>query len=782
LSKKKDEEPDGFPSEEELRDQSTRALKFMCNQHGINASGNKETIVKRLIDYFEEEKKKGEKKGKKEEKKKEKEEKKKEKEEKKKEKEEKKKEDKKKSKEVGDVEDLLLQEIKTDMRKDVEKTHPYTCSLCNTKLTGKENECPGCEVTFGEKVLALFDSDWDVYKDIPTTEEVKKMSKVELKEICHILGFEEEMKEEEMRSLLLELIGEDEDEVVELIREEEESFNPKRALEETNYIRDTLHKYTEALQLYDRIIEWELEHNIIEFLEEALIQKGICLQYMNEFRKARECYTLAQEVNPKNPEIKALLMGVKALSQSKDDKEPTGVLGTSATNLKERIHHLLDDEEVQEQKIGDPGYSPGFKETGEKRVEIAITKEPEPVPKAEEKPTPPEDKGPGKDEVILKDMDHMSDKLDKLKQIKDSIDLGDIENTSASGAGIVIDNMAAKATRIEEPQAPEVPKPPEVEGEIVVDTQTGEVDAEVVEEIADAEPEVITPEIMEKKSVVDAEVVGEEKAEEDEEVEGEIVAPKVEAEVEEVPKTEKVAKPKGSVDAFSSGNKSLDALVEGGFPASANILVTAPPFVGKEMILFEFIKQTLENDYPAIIVTTGDPIMVVRTKMGHVMEQFQEFEAKEMVGWVDPRSDGIKDKYGGAGAKGQEDYSLILKAVEDMSKRFIEKKGGSTVVFVSLTPIISYRDPKDIKAFLESLTSLVEEMRQVGLYSIDSDMHDETEIELIEQAMSGIIDIKENQNARSKKDKNLLKIRKMPKIEESRWLPFLAEDTSYKVG
>ena len=100
--------------------------------------------------------------------------------------------------------------------------------------------------------------------------------------------------------------------------------------------------------------------------------------------------------------------------------------------------------------------------------------------------------------------------------------------------------------------------------------------------------------------------------------------------------------------------------------------------------------------------------------MGQVMDTFQDYEEKDMIGWIDPRSDKLKDRYGGSGAEEQDDYSLILTAVEDMSKRFVDEKGSSTVVFISLTPVISYREPKEIKKFLGGLTSIVAEMGQVS--------------------------------------------------------------------
>jgi len=823
---KKEQKKTKFPTEEELRDSNAKAIKLICNQHGISASGNRDTIINRLLKHFSDEEKKEDKKkgskhsepkvhrspespgskddpgrnrdakgasvsklpGKK------------------------KDDDKKGSKKKDDagkkestdenqkgsrgtkVSRDTFSEKKKEEKAPVEEersegAHPYTCSLCQSKLTGEEEECPGCGTVFGESVAALIDSDWDFHSDIPTPDEIKKMKKKGLKEVCQVLGFENEMSVDEMRSLLLELIeDEEEDNVVEIVGQDRESFDPKRALEETNYIRDNLHKYTEALHLYDRIIEWELMHNRLGELEEALLQKGICLQYMNEFSKARECYILAQEVNPKNPEIKALLMGVNALDKFYENPEQKNALEPDETSLKDRILRILDMDGSQTKMVVDEKYSPGFEETADKKVEVALKPEPEPQEGEPDYSLPDEEAKPRKDDVILEGMDEMSERLDKLKKLKDSIDIKDIEMKSSGGAGIVIVNKVAKATRIEEPEAPEVPEPKEMVAEIVEETKGGaekEEEEEDEEEVAEAEPEVITPEVMDEGGVVEGELIEEGKIVEDGEVEAEIVAPEVEAEIEETPEIKIEGSPKApkrKEGPFQTGNDSLNTVINGGFPSSSNILISAPPFMGSEMILFEFIHHNLEDDLPSIIITTGDPIMVIRTRMNQIMPEFEKYEEKEMVGWIDPRSDSLKEKFDSKKGKGPEDHSLILTAIDDFSERFLNEHGGFTLAFVSLTPAISYRDPKEIKDFLGNLTTRVKDQGQVGVYNIDSDMHDETEIKILEDSVSGIIDIKENQNARSKKDKSLIMIRKMPHSSQSRWLPYLADETSYKIG
>jgi hypothetical protein len=117
-----------------------------------------------------------------------------------------------------------------------------------------------------------------------------------------------------------------------------------------------------------------------------------------------------------------------------------------------------------------------------------------------------------------------------------------------------------------------------------------------------------------------------------------------------------------------------------------------------------------------------------------------------------------------------------------MSSGFVKEHRRFDLVFVSLTPLVSYRDPHEIRTFIEELTSFITGSGQLGIYGLDSDMHDETETNLLEGAMSGIIDIKENDNARSKDHKNLLMIRTMPHCSPTRWLPFMTDERSYKIG
>ena len=52
---KKEQTKSEFPTEEELRSSTSKALKLICNKYGIIASGNKEAIINRLVKHFKDE-------------------------------------------------------------------------------------------------------------------------------------------------------------------------------------------------------------------------------------------------------------------------------------------------------------------------------------------------------------------------------------------------------------------------------------------------------------------------------------------------------------------------------------------------------------------------------------------------------------------------------------------------------------------------------------------------------------------------------------------------------
>lgn len=819
--KKKQDEPDennGLPTKEDIENANVKELKLFCNKFNLKVSGRKADLIERLLEHISTD---GDEEP-----------------------------EVETPSELGelppepidegpedpppppdyepeqevlipegldDTESGLVGEMKPGGKSDPDS---FTCSLCDSKLHGHEDVCPGCGVTFGSRVAALIDDDWDVYRDIPTADEVKTMSYSELKDILEMLGFTKKMKKSEMRDLLIELIDdeEEEDNIVETIKEVE-TFNPKKALNETNYIRDNLQKYTEAITLYDRIIEWSLEHTSVMELDEVLVQKGICLQYMNEFTRAMDCYNLALEVNPKNSEIKALIMGAKALDNFYDKPKKSSSMDPTAS-LQERVRQLIEGEPRKPQVMVDQSYSPEFKEAVSDRVEVVIAPSKKPV---DEDPHFKPSMRSGRDDQILKDMDEMSERLERLKKLKESIDIHDIEEKGHRSVGIEIDKKVATATRIEEPQASPAPKPQEVDAEIVQggskrrrkkapalegpeedqdteEEQVGEQDTEEEQvggqdeawENAGQEGQIPAPPAdME----IDADLVEDVVAEiesfngeldlEDKEVDAELLEDKPPIDIEEQSVldnevSENVCSSAGEI--VSSGNKTMDKLLDGGFPGASNVLINAPPFTGSEMIIYEFVKSYLSREQPAIIITTSDPIMVIRTNMNQVMPDFEESESKELVAWIDPRSESARKRFDIGGMNLPEDHALIVKGIRDLAEQFKGMGTKFNVCCVSLTPVISYREPKEIKTFLGQLTSLVTEMGLVGLYLVDSDMHDETEKKLLEDAMAGVIEVKENASSRGKDDKNLLKISKMPHCKETRWLPFFSDDASYRIG
>src|SRR5881296_2652529 len=99
-------------------------------------------------------------------------------------------------------------------------------------------------------------------------------------------------------------------------------------------------------------------------------------------------------------------------------------------------------------------------------------------------------------------------------------------------------------------------------------------------------------------------------------VKARITTPAGEAEAEEAIAVEKKA------DRVKTGTPRLDDLLYGGIPFNSNILFVGPPFVGKEVVILNFVAEGLKKGIPAILITTSKPPAEVQKEMGPTNRMF----------------------------------------------------------------------------------------------------------------------------------------------------------------
>ncbi len=224
---------------------------------------------------------------------------------------------------------------------------------------------------------------------------------------------------------------------------------------------------------------------------------------------------------------------------------------------------------------------------------------------------------------------------------------------------------------------------------------------------------------------------------------------------------------------FKSGLVQIDS-VSGGFEAGTNFLVLAPPMSFAEELAYSFTKP-LHGEY-AIILSTND-------RAAEVIDAFKLIGVdKRYVGTIDAitksSTPGIVDTsrlmfvasptdLTGIGIK----FSKMVELIFD--GEFTEGESGlfpPPIRFCvnSVSTLLMYRKLEVLYQFLHVLTSKLKKIDGVGFYLLNRESFDEKTISLIKQLMTGVIEVKVEQNT------HYMRIQGMKGVS-SDWLKFLIQ-------
>ena len=221
---------------------------------------------------------------------------------------------------------------------------------------------------------------------------------------------------------------------------------------------------------------------------------------------------------------------------------------------------------------------------------------------------------------------------------------------------------------------------------------------------------------------------------------------------------------------FKSGIAQIDS-VSGGFEAGANFLVLAPPMSLAEELAYS-LTRPLTGEY-AIVLSTND-------RAAEVVDAFKVIGAdKRYVGTIDAitksSTPGITDTnrlmfvasptdLTGIGIK----FSKMVELIFDGD--FSDGESGlfpPPVRFCvnSVSTLLMYRKLEILYQFLHVLTSKLKKIDGVGFYLLNKESFDEKTVSLIKQLMTGVIEVKVEQNVHYMRIQGI-------KCLSSEWLKF----------
>ncbi len=205
---------------------------------------------------------------------------------------------------------------------------------------------------------------------------------------------------------------------------------------------------------------------------------------------------------------------------------------------------------------------------------------------------------------------------------------------------------------------------------------------------------------------------------------------------------------------YTLGIKELDAAI-GGIKKGSNIMLIGPPMSGKEVILYYIMYYGASKNENAVITVT------TRESATNILEWFKDHKLAlplARIGIVDC----VTKTLGGAAVENENikiasspvDLTGIgVKISQFFEEYYMKKNIRKTQLHInSLSTILMYSNIQTVFRFLHVFTGRIKATGALGIYTIESGMHDEQSIATLKQLFDGMIEIK------SEDDKNFIRV------------------------
>ncbi len=195
---------------------------------------------------------------------------------------------------------------------------------------------------------------------------------------------------------------------------------------------------------------------------------------------------------------------------------------------------------------------------------------------------------------------------------------------------------------------------------------------------------------------------------------------------------------------YTTGIEELDNAI-GGIKKGSNIMLIGPPMSGKEVILYSIMYHSVAKNENAVISVT------TRESATHILEWFKENKLilpLARVGIVDC----VTKTLGGAAIENENikiasspvDLTGIGVKISQFFEDFFMKKNiRKTQLHInSLSTILMYSNIQTVFRFIHVFTGRIKAAGALGIYVIESGMHDEQAIATLKQLFDGMVEIK----------------------------------------
>lgn len=237
--------------------------------------------------------------------------------------------------------------------------------------------------------------------------------------------------------------------------------------------------------------------------------------------------------------------------------------------------------------------------------------------------------------------------------------------------------------------------------------------------------------------------------------------------------------PRSMAEKQLTGIEKLDDLLGGGLRTSSNVLLSGPPFSGKETLAWNFLSVALREGTPVIIVTTDKSINDIKHELSRIVPGIEEAEASGMIKFVDVYSRSIQTQTQSKYAITIDNIiniSSLFKAVDSTASQMLGVKPFYRLLFTSLTTYVNELDEKLMLKFVQQFAQKRKSENCTSLYLLESGLFDSKVIEAIAYLMDGSIGF------RTDGSKHFLKVDGLGNVRSRDWVELFPSETSFELG
>jgi KaiC/GvpD/RAD55 family RecA-like ATPase len=230
---------------------------------------------------------------------------------------------------------------------------------------------------------------------------------------------------------------------------------------------------------------------------------------------------------------------------------------------------------------------------------------------------------------------------------------------------------------------------------------------------------------------------------------------------------------------IETGIPKLDQLLKGSMRKGSNILLIGPPMSGKKIILNHIMYYNASmNNNAVITVNTYEPGT-------RILEWFAENKLplpESRIGIVDCITkmagyDAANDNDIIKMANSPLDLTLIGVKIGQLLDKFILIKHIHNVQLNinSLSTLLMYSNIKTVFKFLHVFTGRIKAAGGIGIYILESGVHDVLAVAALNQLFDGMIEVK------SENDRNFIRVRGLLQ-KPTQWLEYEIDGANVKIS